>query len=175
MSTQFQFKELNGVSGSQVETAMINLNFGAVDAPNLAVTSYPIAAGTNSYAKYFIAFWSGDFTQISNVRAWLPSGSYVTGELIAFSGSMEYTSPINTLTGDPSIPTSWPATPNVSIPWWKYPGFNPYAGSSTIGVIAGSGATSGSSQIMRIQLQTTSATPGGAVHQKTFAITYDQI
>lgn len=173
MSTSLQFFELNGASGSNTETALTNLNFGASDTPNLNTLIYPIAAGTNSFMKYIIGMFSGDFTQINNVKFWLASGSLVTGESILFTGSIEYSTPSNVNTGDPAVPTSWPSLANVAIPWWKYPGSTAYAGGSTIGIITGTGATSGSTQIIRLQMQTTAATPGGAVNTKTFAVTCD--
>ena len=176
MSTTLVFEEINGISGSNSAsnlTVLTNLNFGAADVPNLNTLTYPIAANTNSFAKYIIGLFSGDFTSISNVKFWLASGSLVVGESILFNGSKEYATPSNINTGDSTIPVLWPFLANVAIPWWKYPGSSAYAGGSTTGVINGSGATSGSTQIMRLQLQTTAATPGIALNTKTFAVTCD--
>lgn len=175
-STALIFEEINGISGSNSAdnlTVLTNLNFGAADVPNLNTLTYPISANTNSFAKYIIGLFSGDFTSINNVKFWLASGSLVTGESILFNGSIEYDTPSNSSTGDASIPVLWPSLANVAIPWWKYPGSDPYTGGSTTGIISGTGSTLGSTQIMRLQLQTTSSTPGGAVNTKTFAVTCD--
>jgi len=165
LSVAFSWVEFNGASGSHVETLLINLNFGNVDAANLVTTLYPIAAGSNSYSKYIAGEWSGSFTQISNVKFWKASGAYVTGESIAFTGSIGYGTPTTVATGDAAIPTAQPSVANVTIPE-----FPPHGPGGTI-----NGPASGSrTAFMRLQLATTSSTPAGAVNTKTFALTYDR-
>lgn len=173
MATTFKWVEMNGASGSHTETDMTNLNFGNHDSANLVPATYPIAAGANSYAKYVLGYWSGDFTQINNVKFWKQSGDYVTAETISFSGSMPYATPATSdYSADGAVLTAQPGSNNVAIPGDLYPGSGSWPGASTDGIIYGPGT--GSTMPMRLQLQSTASTPAGAVNQKVFAITYDQ-
>jgi len=172
MATTFWWRELNGSSGSNTETTLTNINFGNSNSANLTPASYPIAAGNNSYTKYVIGIWSGDFTQINNVKFWKASGSLVTGETIQMTGSIEFATPSATDAGDPAVVTAQPAVANVNIPWWQYEGATAWFAAGPGGVINGPG--SGSTMPMRLQMLTTASSPAGPVNTKTFAITYDQ-
>jgi hypothetical protein len=165
VSVTFSWVEFNGASGSQTETLLTNLNFGNADLPNLVTTSYPVAAGSNSYVKYLCGEFSGSFTQISNLKFWKASGSYVTGESIAFTGSIAYSTPDTTSTGDDAVPTAQPSVPNVAVP--HFPPNGP-------GGVLNGPASGSRTAFMRLQLSTTSSSPAGATNTKTFALTYDR-
>ena len=168
--TWIEFNASTGGPGTHVGTTATNVNFGNTDAVNLAVASYPIAAASNSFAKYLKINISGSYTSISNAKLYKSAGNYVTGESLLFSGSVAYAAPATTTTGDPAIPTSLPGSNNICLPDLttdtlpdeseveSSPGY--YSGSRT--------------SILRFQLQTTSSTPAGAVNQKTFSLTYDR-
>ena len=168
--TWIEFNESNGSPGSHVGSTATNINFGNTDAVNLSPASYPIAAASNSFAKYLKVNISGSYTQISNAKLYKSAGNYVTGESILFSGSVDWAIPVTTDTSDPAIATSLPESNNICLPNLttdtlpasteeaSSPGY--YSGSRT--------------SLMRFQVQTTSSTPAGAVNQKTFSITYDR-
>ncbi|MCK4357322.1 MAG: hypothetical protein KAW92_01010, partial [Candidatus Cloacimonetes bacterium] len=149
----------------EAETVGIsNLNFGSTDAANITPVDHPIVASQNSYGKYIDGAFSGSFTRIDNIKFWKASGSYVTGETCQFSGSVSYAQPVATDYGDPAVPTSEPANPNVGI------------SGDVDGHIDGpcNDGSSCNTDHMRVQLLTTAATPGGSVNQKTFCLQYDE-
>jgi len=163
MTANFSWNEYNGAGA--VETVGIsNLNFGNTDAPNITPVSNPITVGANSYGKYIEGAFSGSFTRIDNIKFWKASGSYVAGESCQFSGSVAYVTPSDADQGDPTVPISEPADPNVGI------------NGDIFGYIDGP-ANSGYSlntDYMRLQLLTTALTPGGPVNQKTLCLQYDE-
>jgi hypothetical protein len=179
--------EINGTqggsppSGSETNlslTGSSKINFGNADVPNLTTTTYPIAAGSDSYRKYIIGYWTGDFTQITNVKFWCTSSSADSSwgvyEFIKMTGSASYATPITSSAGDPDIPTSQPASANVYIPWFKYPGSNNSTSGSINGIISGNGvASTGSTLPIRLQLRTSASIPAGPVITKTFSLSYD--
>jgi len=163
MAANFTWNEYNGAGESET-VGISNLNFGSTDAPNLTPVDYPIVAGQNSYGKYIKGAFSGSFTRIDNIKFWKASGSYVTGESCQFSGSVSYAQPNANDYGDPTVPTSEPSNPNVGI------------NGDVNGHIDGpcDGGTSCKTDYMRVQLLTSSNTPGGPVNQKTFVLQYDE-
>ena len=190
MSVTVTFVEFNGSTPetSQGSGPVIsNINMGNADARNLVPATYPTIAGTNSYAKFIQAQWSGSFTKISNAKFWKSSGTYVTGEGIYFSGSYSKISPSTTALPNVGgkavqlIPTSSPATANVA-----FAKSNNRAAFTTTDTTTGKipnmgqaasspGCYSGSrSSTMAIQIQTTGSTPAGALNQKTFSLSYDR-
>ena len=173
-------------STAHVITAATNINFGNTSARDLTPASYPIAAASNSYTKLFRLNFSGSFTQISNAKLWKSAGAYVTGETIAFSGGVDFSTPTATtystactpvVASTNLIPTSSPAYNNVGLnAWGSYvlPAAShtlPHASdyNSSAGYYSGS-----RSSTMIFQLQTTGSTPAGAVNQKTISLTYDR-
>lgn len=176
MATTFSWKELNGASGSQSENTATNMNLGNNDSVNLVPATYPIAANANSYAKYIMGYWEGDFTQISNVKFWKSAGAYVTGETISMSGAVLYATPDTAdHSSDGIISPTQPDGANVPIPGDLHRGDDAWIGYDISGSIAGDGiSTTGSTMPIRLQLQTTASTPAGAVNQKTFTMTYDR-
>ena len=162
-----------GMAGSTLAT---NINFGNTDAANLTPASYPIAAGSNSYAKYLRMRFSGSYTQISNIKIHKSAGTYVTGETIQFSGSVVKTAaaPDTNLAWalTKAIPTSLPPSANVGIRGLTTHTI-PYSGQP----VSSPGYYSGSTQdtdTVGFQLSTTASTPAGVVAQKTITLTYDR-
>jgi len=159
MAATFSFAERNnsGWTGS-----IANLNFGSTDSAELTPLDYPITAGSNSYEKWIVGSFSGTFTKIDNIRFWKSSGTYVTGEVIKWTGSeTTFSTPTqNTSTvAVGSVPESEPASANVTIG----------------GSLTGSLTATGSTDYIVLQLQTTTSTPAGAVNQKEFTLAYDEI
>jgi hypothetical protein len=128
----------------------------------LNTTTYPIVRNTNSFSKYIRCKFTGTWTTISNMRFWKSLGAYGTGEAIKASFNATYATPSQTGTGDSDVPTSEPAQ-NV----------NSFEGELTI--VYGESGVSGYTGYIRLQLQTTSSTPSGAVAQKTFTFKYDEV
>jgi len=171
-------------------TSATNLNFGNTSARDLTPSSYPIAAGSNSYSKYFRLQFSGNFTQISNAKLWKSAGAYVTDEYIWFSGNVAFVAPSTTaiLSGEPDaewtdfgtgrrIPTSQPSNNNVVLYNEATAGAGsntatlpkPGESNSTPGYYSGS-----QSAVIVFQLTTSASTPAGPVNQKTISLTYDR-
>ena len=153
MAATFGFSETNTVSVT-VTDAISNVNFGNVDSPNLTPASNPIAAGQNSFEKWVRGKFSGTFTSIANLRFWKSAGSLVTGEAIKAAVNASFATPVSTTlsvaTVDVPIVEGSALAPTA-------PATNPdYSGYITM------------------QLQTTVATPPGAVNQKTFTLKYDE-
>lgn len=153
-----------------------NLNFGSVDSVDLAVASNPIAAGSNSYAKYWKAQWSGSFTSISNAKLYKSAGAFVSGETLKFSGNYaKVGSPSATALPAvggvvvPGIPTALPGSNNICLP-------NTTTGTLWFADYKSSfdQASGARSSTMALQLQTTSGIAAGPVNQKTISLTYDR-
>lgn len=192
MAATVEFSESNGLNSAEsVTDGISNINFGTADTPNITTTSHPIIIGGYSYAKWlrFHVSDMGGSSSISKLRFYKQSGVYVTGETIggnpagspstawyistyahAINGGSIITTPY---AGDGSailggnkyssaglaIPTSLPASENVLI------------GTTT----GGSLSAPGYSSYMAIGLATTASTPSGAVNQKVFAMTWDEV
>jgi hypothetical protein len=153
MPATVSFSETNTVS-AVVTDSLSNLNFGNIDSPNLTPASNPIAAGQNSFEKWIRAKFSGSFTSVANLRFYQSAGSYVTGESIKAAVNASYATPVSTTSSVATV-----AVPTVEgsalVP--SAPVTNPdYSGYITL------------------QLQTTVATPPGAVNTKTFKLIYDE-
>jgi len=164
---EFNGTDLEGGNGTAVAT---NLNLGSADSADVVPASNPIAAGSNSYVKYWRVQWSGSFTSISNAKLYKSAGAFVTGESYKFSGTYTKSgAPSQTGISVPNIPTSLPGSNNISLPnttdgtLWQadYESTPDYA----------SGARSST---MAFQLQTTSSIAAGPVNQKTISLTYDR-
>ena len=160
--------------GNSFGTAATNINFGNIDAANLVPATYPIAAGSNSFAKYMRVRFSGSYTQISNLKLYKSAGNYVTGETIQFSGSVTKTSafPNTADAGWPLIPTSVPGNANICIRrLTTHTDPPPGEPASSPGYYSGS---TYDTDTIGFQLKTTTSTPAGAVNQKTISLTYDR-
>ena len=115
----------------------------------------------------------GDFFAVNNVKFWMSSGVTGSFEWIKVTGSAYYQTPTSGATADSDIAIIQPASANVAIPWFKYPGSASYPGPSFTGYIYGTGATTGSTMPIRLQLQTAASISAGPVSSKTFALSYD--
>ena len=176
MATTVTWVEFNGstAGASQGSGLITNLNFGNVDGRNINTATYPIAAGSNSYAKFVKVQFSGNFTQISNGKLWVSSGALITGEAIKFSGNYTKITPSTTALpavgskSVPDIPTVQPASNNVCLP-------NTTAGTLPTGGHSSPGYYSGSrTAMLAFQMQTTGSIVAGPVNTKTISITYDR-
>lgn len=173
----------DNVGAPHTVIAATNINFGNTSARDLVPASFPIAAGSNSFTKYFAVQFSGAFTQISNAKIWKSAGAYVTDEFIQFSGSIGYTAPVTTDAADSNIPTAQPAVNNVGLTFENrdnslvFPDLaahsrtlpESFESNSTPGYYSGS-----RSSVMRFQLVSSAATPAGPANQKTISLTYDR-
>lgn len=153
MAATFGFSETNTASVT-VTDAISNVNFGNIDSPNLTPASNPIAAGQNSFEKWVRGKFSGSFTSIANLRFWKSAGSLVTGETIKAAVNATYATPVSTTsavaTADVPIVEGSALAPTAPVSNPDYSGY------------------------ITLQLQTTVATPPGAVNQKTFTLKYDE-
>lgn len=147
-----------------------NLNFGSVDSVDVVPANHPIAANSNSFAKYWQAQWSGSFTSIFNAKLYKSAGALVVGESLKFSGNYAKPgSPTQTDIGAPDIPTSLPGSNNIALPNTTDGSLSQAAYESSPGYASGA-----RSSTMAFQLQTTSAIAAGPVNQKTLSLTYDR-
>lgn len=161
MALVVTFNEYNGVGESKTAD-ITDITFGSQDAADFVVADYPITAGENSYGKYVKADFAGmaseGITEIANTKFYKSAGAYKTGEAVKFLGiAVTYATPSETDTGDGDIPVSEPGSQNV--------GLN---GSGT-GVLT----ADGESDYIRLQRQTTGATPPAALNDLTFTLLYD--
>ena len=159
MAATYTWSETNLV-GVVVTDGITNLNFGSNDSPNIVVATYPIVAGENSYQKYIRAKFGGSgWTEISNMKFWKSSGSYVTDEGCFGIVNVAYATPSKVLDGgDAAVPltegTAWAV--------------QSAAGTATI-------TAAGYTKYIRLQLLTLVTTPSGSVNQKIFTFQYDEV
>lgn len=178
MAVTVTWVEFNGTTAAagQGTGLATNLNFGSIDSIDLTTASNPIAAGSNSYVKYWKAQWSGSFSTISNAKLYKSAGDYLTGESIKFSGTYaksgapsQTTLPAVGANAVPVIPTSLPGSNNIGLP--NYPNTT----LTLAGYYSSPGYASGArTSMMAFQLQTTSGVAAGPVNQKTVSLTYDR-
>jgi len=157
MPATFEYSESN-TAIETVTDAISNLNFGSIDSPNLVTTTYPITAGLNSFSKYIRVKFSGSFTTISNMLFWMSIGTLVTDETIKAGANVAFATPSQTATGDSGVPTTEGSALAIQAS----------NGSSTI-------VAPGYTKYIRLQTQTSTSTPSGAVNQKTFTFQYDEV
>lgn len=179
MAVTVYWVEFNGgVHDDNLGSALAtSINFGSVDLANLTPASYPIAAGSNSYAKHLKLHFSGSYTQISNAKLWKSSGNYKTGESVEFSGNYikGVTAPsqdaLPAVSGNavPDILTASPTNANIALPNLTTDVLNQSDYESSPGYASGA-----YSSMTALQLQTTVSTPAGPVNQKTISLTYDR-
>ena len=167
--TWVEFNGTDAASGNGTALAD-NINFGSADSANVVPASNPIAAGSNSYVKYWKVQWSGSFTSISNAKMYKSAGDLKSGETLKFSGNYTKTgSPSQTSISVPDIPTSLPGSNNICLPnlttdsllQTDYESSPDYASGARSSTIA-------------FQLQTSAAIAAGVVNQKTISLTYDR-
>lgn len=162
MSATHHWYESNGAG--EVETADIsNINFGSVDAPNIVPATNPITRGDASFEKYIRCFFSGTWTEISNMKFWKSAGNYVTGETCKAAANVVYATPSSTPNADSDVPTVEGSALVIQS-----------AEGETEIVYGGSGVSNYTGYI-RLQLRSTGSTPAGSVNQKTFTFQYDEV
>ena len=161
MAATFEFSESNTVS-EVVTDGITNLNFGSSDAVNLNTAAFPIAKGSASFEKYIRAKFSGVFSEISNMLFYKSLGALVAGETIKAAANEAFVTPAQAANGDSDIPT----TIGLALVIQSYEGLT---------IIEDISGVSGYTKYIRLQLQTTGASPSGAVNQKTFTFCYDEV
>lgn len=166
MAASVRFDESNG-AGETITNGISNMNYGNSDAANLTIDSTTvITAGNNSYTKYwkFEVTAMGGSNQIDTLELYKSAGAYVTGEGIQTDlrtssySAPSYATPVTTTYTDQALATSDPAAANWGIAT----------------SLAGTLTSTGKSDYMKSQLQTTSSSPPGNVNQKTFTIKYNE-
>jgi hypothetical protein len=153
MAASFQFSESNGATPT-VTDGVTSINFGNADSPNILPASNPVTAGANSFEKWIRGHFYGTYNSISNLKFYMQSGTYVTGEGIVAAVNATFATPVAT--------TSIVATSPVP---------------TTLGTAiapTAPGASPSYSGYITLQLQTTSSTPPGNVNQKMFTLSYDE-
>lgn len=168
MAATFGWVEANLTAGDTGTPT--NLNLGSTNARDLAPSTYPISAGSNSYSKWVQGDFSGTFTRIENLKFCMSdSGSgYVSGESLytsattgTYGGTDVYQTPTDGTDSyaDNSMPTSEPGTANVGI------------GGSLSGSLTSAGAT----DFIVVQASIGAGASAGATQTKTFTLQYDEV
>lgn len=146
--------EILGVSGNLV-------NFKSID--SIGTSGYaenPIPAGSNSYELWLRCEFSGTFNSIHDLRMWQSTDfSPNTGLVVKATGVQEtYELPTNATSSiaTSTIGTSSPDNPNVSIG----------------GSLSSSLTTSGFTDYIVMQLQTTGSAPAGDTSLMTLSLSY---
>jgi hypothetical protein len=149
---------LLGASGNLV-------NFKNID--GLGTTNYatnPVPAGSNSYELWLRGNWGGTFNNIYDVRFWMSTDfSPNTGLTVRAktNGQTSYQQPTNATSSLATsiVSTSDPGTANVSIG----------------GSLSSSLSSSGFSDFIVLQLQTTTNAPAGDTSLATFSMSYVEV
>ena len=137
------------------------LNFKNVDSIGTSdYASNPIAAGNASYELWLQGHFTGTFNSISDVRFWMSTNfSPSTGLSVKLrSNQTSYVQPVNSVSSiaTSTISSSDPGTTNVSIS----------------GSLSSSLSTSGYTDYLVMQLQTTASAPAGDTSLAVFTLSY---
>jgi len=162
MAATFEWSESNLV-GEVITDDIDNVNMGSVDEVEIVTATNPVIAGENSFSKYIRAKFTGDFTEISNMKFWKSSGALKTGEAIKAAANVVFATPSAVDTGDSDVPTDEGTALDIKSA----------EGADTIE--NGGSGVSGYSGYIRLQLQSTVEIPAGAVNQKEFTFQYDEV
>jgi hypothetical protein len=174
VAATFEFDEDNGAAtgsparGTTTTTARAEQNWKNVDDSTTAYSSSVIAAGSNSYTKYFYGKFTGSFSTISAGLFAHTAGSMGTGLTIKSVVSSTYATPATSANG--SLTTD--STAAISIGAGATVLFSttgPYAASP-----ASSIAAAGYSQYLCHQLQTTSGAAAGDTASCTWTLQYNE-
>lgn len=153
MAATVRINEYNG-AGPTTTNGITNSNFGSTDAANITASSFPIAAGNNSYEKWqkFEVTAMGGSSVIKDLKVWYTgtlSGSdtfKTNARTSAYAGAASYTTPTaSASTYTQTMPNAAPAT-NLGI------------GGSLSGTLTGTGT----SDYLVMQIGVNSATTAGA-------------
>lgn len=140
-------------------------NYHTADVANPAVyVANPILFGSNSYEVWLKAMFLGAFTEIRDLRMWISTAfSPATGLLLRFKGTQQIFLTPGTVTSSiatSSFPVADPGSANVSID----------------GSLSGSIVTSsGRSDFIVSQLQTTVAAPAGDTSFCTISLSWSEV
>lgn len=164
MSATFNFAQTIGApagSRSDLGSSGNLINFKNVDSIGTSdYSSYPISAGANSYEVWLQGHFTGTFASISNVRFWMSTDfSPNTGLTIKWKGTQTtYAQPtsVTSSLATATISTSDPGTANVSVG----------------GSLTSSLTTSGYTDYIILQLQTTGSAPAGDTSLAVFTLSY---
>lgn len=162
MPETFVFSESNE-AGEVITDDISNVNLGAIDAPELNPADYPVLKEQNSFSKYIRAKFGGEFTEIDNMKFWKYSGDLLAGESVKAAANVVYATPTQSGTGDSNVPTSLGTALSVN------------SAEGLPSIIYGESGVSGYSGYIRLQGQTTSETPSGAMNSKTYCYQYDVV
>ncbi len=137
------------------------MNFKNIDTIGTSdYSTYPVPAGSNSYEVWLQGHFTGTFSSIYDLRFWMSTDfSPNTGLVIKVkSDQQSYGQPTNATSSiaTTTIGTSDPGTANVSV-----------AGSLTSSL-----STSGYTDYIVLQLQSTVVAPAGDTSLATFSLSY---
>ena len=172
MSATVSVSESNGTTPT-ITASITNTNMGNTDAVNLVAATYPITPGNNSYEKWqrFNLTNLGGSTQIQNLKVWVSAGlgTGCTHKTNARTSGYEGAQTFDTVNGPlatdrsatykytQTMPTSTPGTANLGI----------------AGTLAGALTTTGYSDYLVSQIQTTGSAVAGTT--VTMSYSYDEI
>lgn len=137
------------------------INLKAIDSIGTSdYATYPIPAGSNSYEVWLQGAFTGTFNAIYDLRFWMSTDfSPNTGLTIKAKSNQQYygqpTNATSSIAID-AVSTSDPGTANVSVG----------------GSLTSSLTTSGYTDYIVVQLQTTTAAPAGDTSLATFSLSY---
>jgi hypothetical protein len=136
-------------------------NFKGIDSIGTSdYSTYPVAAGVNSFEVWLQGHFTGVFNAVYDKRFWMSTDfSPNTGLVVKFTGNQTvYAQPTNATSSiaTSTIGTSDPGTANVT-----------FGGSLTSSI-----TTSGYTDFVVLQLQTTTAAPAGDTSLATFSLSY---
>ncbi len=161
MALVVTFNEYNGVGEDNTDD-ITDVTFGNLDDADFTPADNPITASENSFDKYIKAEFTGmageGISEIANTKWYKSAGNYKTGEAVKMDGlSVSYATPSESSSGDSDIPVSEPGAQNVGL------------NGADDGVLT----VDGESEYIRMQRQTSGATPAGALNDLTFILLYD--
>lgn len=160
MAVTIQFNEYNTTSTGEVVAT--NLNLGSTNLANLNTSIYPVVAGSYTYEKWLKLQVEGSFTSFSDLKMYKSDGSYVTGEVLNYTGqATTWSTPTNSVSTDATtvLPTSEPDSANVSI------------GGDLSGSITASGNTT---DFIVLQGSYSVNTSAGPVNEKTITFSWTE-
>lgn len=163
MAATFTWTQSNGSSETVTDLGQSGnlFNFKTADTAVASdYSSYPIIAGENSMSVYLRGKFTGSFNKIDNLKFWMSTGFLPSTGLSVVAGlnNISYSTPSTTSTGDDPVPTSEPPSANLTI------------GGSLSGELTSSGYT----DYIRLQLQTTVDAAPGDTSLATFTLQYDE-
>ncbi len=136
-------------------------NFKNVDSIGTSdYAQYPVPAGNNSFEIWLQGHFTGIFNSISNLQFWMSTAFSPNTGLVVMAATQQTTfqQPTNASSSiaTSQVSTSAPGVPNVSVG----------------GNVNSSLTTSGYTDYMVLQMQTTTAAPAGDTSLATFSLSY---